>query len=153
MTAYAPKTPAYRPPAADAIADAVDKVIAELRHVQHRIGRVMAVVTAAAVRDVLTGRDHDAPFDAAWVELVEHEDRKLFASGAYWTAAGKRRTFLDDFGRADGANAALDLNDWTGDLDDTNREVWEPISERLDDRRGRRVFRMDLAKAAALPLD
>ncbi|MCX5326307.1 hypothetical protein [Streptomyces sp. NBC_00120] len=153
MTIHGPQARAYLLPDGHAISTAIDSVLAELNAVQQRVGRVMVVVTAAAVRDVLTGCDHDAPFDAAWAEVVEQLDGTLFASGAYWTAAGERRTFVGDFGLTDGSNAVFDMNEWTPYLDGTNRGVWEPISERLADRDGRRVFRIDLAKAAELSLD
>ncbi|WP_433856683.1 hypothetical protein [Streptomyces kronopolitis] len=153
MTTHGPKTRAYPLPDGSAISTAAHKTLGELHAVQQKVGHVMAVVTAAAVRDILTGCDHDAPFDAAWVEVAETPDGTLFASGAYWTTAGERRTFIDDLGEADGGTGVFEMNEWTPYLDDTNREVWEPISERLADRDGCRVFRIDLAKAAALPLD
>ncbi|MGW4606813.1 hypothetical protein ACWENS_26545 [Streptomyces sp. NPDC004532] len=41
----------------------------------------MAVVTAAAVRDMLTGHDVNAHFDAARLEFEERADGCLFATG------------------------------------------------------------------------
>ncbi|MEU8870462.1 hypothetical protein AB0D24_04715 [Streptomyces javensis] len=153
MTTHGPQTPAYPLPDGSAISTGAHKALDELHAAQQKVGRVMAVVAAAAVRDILTGYDHDAPFDAAWLEVTEALGGTLFASGAYWTAAGERRTFVDDLGDSDGETGVFGMNEWTPYLNETNREVWEPISERLANRDGCRVFRIDLAKAAALSLD
>ncbi|NGO66779.1 hypothetical protein [Streptomyces boncukensis] len=133
------------------IGEAVDSALKASHAADLRLGRVMAVVTAAAVRDVLTDCDHDAPFDAEWVEVTETGDGSLFATGWYWSASGERTAFEDVIG--DPANKVFDINEWTPHLDETNREVWQPISERLpDDSDGRAMWRINLAAAAALPL-
>ncbi|QKW06952.1 hypothetical protein HUT18_11650 [Streptomyces sp. NA04227] len=152
MATHGSQNRAYPLPDGRELSRAVDKAIRELYAAQQRAGRAMTVVAAATVRDILTGCDHDAPFDAAWAEFTETWSGSLFATGAYWMAAGERRTFVDDLGQTEGMNAVLDMNEWTSYLDDTNREVWEPISERLPDRDGTRVWRLDLGKAAALSL-
>ncbi|MFE0765386.1 hypothetical protein [Streptomyces smyrnaeus] len=153
MANHDPQAPAYELPDSSALSAAAHAAVNELHAAQERIGRVMAVVTAAAVRDILTGCDPDAPFDAAWVEVTETADGTLFASGAYWTTAGERRTFVGDLGEAEGGNGVFDMNEWTPYLDRTTEDVWKAVSERLEDRDGKRVFRIDLAKAAVLPLD
>ncbi|MFI9026328.1 hypothetical protein [Streptomyces sp. NPDC053560] len=150
---HGPQKPAYPLPPGDRIATAVDESLAALGGAQKRVGRVMAVVTAAAVRDVLTGHDADTPFDAGSVELTEGADGSLFATGRYWTAAGEERRLTDGLDDLDGQFAIGEMGEWTPYLDDTNRDVWRPLCEELPERDGRKFYRMDLIKAAALPLD
>ncbi|MFF9690434.1 hypothetical protein [Streptomyces sp. NPDC014623] len=113
----------------------------------------MTVVTAAGVRDGLTGCDPDAPFDATHLELTEGFDGDLWATGRYWTADGAERTFAEH--AADGAGAGIvhDLNEWTSYLSTDNVHVWHPLCTELPDRDGRPAYRLDLTRAAALPLD
>ncbi|WP_019548605.1 hypothetical protein [Streptomyces sulphureus] len=68
--------------------------------------------------------------DAAWVEVTESPDGTLFASGAYWTTAGERRTFVGDLGEVDGGNGVFDMNEWTPYLDRTTEDVWEAFNKR-----------------------
>ncbi|MBA0053453.1 hypothetical protein E0L36_22015 [Streptomyces sp. AJS327] len=146
-----PEAKSYPLPEGPDMGQAVDSALKASQAAAQRLGRVMCVITAAAVRDVLTDRDHDAPFDAEWVEVAVSGDGSLFATGWYWPVSGERTAFADVVD--DAANEVFDMNEWTPYLDDSNREVWEPISERLPDHRdGRRVWRINLAAAAALPL-
>ncbi|MDQ1018890.1 hypothetical protein [Streptomyces afghaniensis] len=152
MTNQPPSRPAYELPASSALAEAVDKALNDNRTAHEQLGRVMAVVTAAGVRDILTGHQPDAPFDAARLELREGED-SLFPTGRYWTAAGVERTFTEDVGQTEAGNALHDLSGWTAYLDDNTRGVWRPLCEELPDRDGRAVYALDLARAASLTLD
>lgn len=144
--------PAYELPASRALAEAADKALNDNRTAHEQLGRVMAVVTAAGVRDILTGHQHDAPFDAARLELTEGAD-SLFPTGRYWTAAGAERTFTEDVGQTEAGNALHDLSGWTAYLDDNTRGVWRPLCDELPDRDGRPVFALDLVRAASLTLD
>ncbi|MFD0209128.1 hypothetical protein ACFVH9_08320 [Streptomyces hirsutus] len=152
MTNQTSPRPAYRLPASDVLGAAVDEALNGATTAHERLGRVMAVVTAAAVRDILTGCDHDAPFDAAKVELVEGEDG-LFPTGRYWTAAGDERTFTEAIGQVEAGNALHDMSGWTAYLDNSTRDVWGPLCDDLDDHDGRLAFALDLLRAAAITLD
>ncbi|GGW85367.1 hypothetical protein [Streptomyces galilaeus] len=114
------------------------------------LGRVMAVVTAAAVRDILTGHDANARFDAARLELLEGSHGALSATGRYWTVAGDERTFTHDLGDNDAGNALHDMNEWVAYLDDSNHHVWRPLCDELPDRDRRPAYALDLVKAAQL---
>ncbi|WP_439082097.1 hypothetical protein [Streptomyces sp. WL006] len=149
----APHSPAYALPDSDAIGAAVDDALSALHQAQDRIGRVMAVVTAAAVRDILTGDTPGAPFDATHVELMATEDGSLHATGRYWAADGTEALFTETLGATEGGNAVFDMNEWTPYLDRENEGIWRPLVTVLPERHGRPVYRLDLAKAAALPLD
>ena len=153
MTNQAHQTPAYPLPDGQAISKAAEAALNAYFAAVARLGRVMAVVTAAAVRDILTNCDHDAPFDAAYAELVEAEGSSLHATGRYWTADGTETSFTEAIGEVDAGSSVFDMNEWTPYLNDGNREVWGPLVEEMADRDGRPVYRIDLAKAAALPLD
>jgi hypothetical protein len=153
MTTQRPTSPAYSLPDSTAIGAAIDQATDAAQKAAQRLGRVMAVVTAAAVRDILTRRDHDAPFDAAHAELVEGADGSLFATGRYWTLSGRERTFTDDLGEFHAGTAVHGMNEWAPYLDDSNRDVWYPLVEDLPDRDGRPAYRINLAAAAALSLD
>ncbi|MFJ3249104.1 hypothetical protein [Streptomyces sp. NPDC086782] len=152
MTNQTPSRPAYQVPAAGVLGAAVDKALNDNRTAHEQLGRVMAVVTAAGVRDILTGHQPDAPFDAASLELVEGED-SLFPTGRYWTMAGDERTFAEDVGQTEAGNALHDLSGWTAYLDDSTRDVWRPLCEERPDRDDRPVFSLDLVRAASLTLD
>lgn len=153
MTNQTPQAPAYPLPDGRAISKAADEALTAHAAAVTRLGRVMAVVTAAAVRDILTGCDHDAPFDAAYAELIEAADGSLLGTGRYWTADGMQTSFTEAIGEFDAGMGVHGMNEWTPYLDDTNREVWGPLVEEMPDRDGRAVYRIDLARAAALPLD
>lgn len=84
-----------------------------------QLGRAMVVVTAAAVRDILTGHEPDAPFDAAGVELVEAERGPLYPTGRYWTLTGEERTFTEAVGESEAGNGIHDMSEWTAYLDDS----------------------------------
>ncbi|MGW7646936.1 hypothetical protein [Streptomyces bobili] len=109
------------------------------------LGRVMAVVTAAAVRDILTGHDANAR-----LELLEGSHGALSATGRYWTVAGDERTFTHDLGDNDAGNALHDMNEWVAYLDDSNHHVWRPLCDELPDRDRRPAYALDLVKAAQL---
>ncbi|MFE0546535.1 hypothetical protein [Streptomyces sp. NPDC058891] len=149
MTDQTPSRPAYELPDSGALGAAALESLKAVEKANDRLGRVMAVVTAAAMRDILTDFDHSAPFDAARVQLVEGEDGSLFPTGRYWTAAGEERMFAD----ADGLGAIHDMSEWTRYLSDENRDVWLPLCDELPDLDRRPTFALDLVKAAALPID
>ncbi|GGZ73177.1 hypothetical protein ACFOOM_00995 [Streptomyces echinoruber] len=145
--------PAYQLPSSQALGAAVTKALDDARQATEQLGRVMAVVTAAAVRDVLTGHQPSALFDAARLELVEGEDGSLFPTGRYWTQAGEERTFTETVGQTEAGNAVHDMSGWTAYLDDATRHAWYPLCEELPDRDGRPAYALDLARAAALTID
>lgn len=151
MTRHPASRPAYELPSSRALAEAADNALNGNRTAHEHLGRVMAVVIAAGVRDILTGYQY-APFDAARLELIEGPD-SLFPTGRYWTAAGLERTFTEDVGKTEAGNALHDLSGWTAYLDDNTRDVWRPLCEELPDREGRPVYALDLVKAASLTLD
>ncbi|MER7740013.1 hypothetical protein ABTX34_17135 [Streptomyces sp. NPDC096538] len=152
MNDQTPSRPAYRLPASDTLGAAVDRALSAVRDADEQTGRVMLVVTAAAVRDILTGHQPDAPFDAGSLELTACEDGSLFPTGRYWTAACDERKFADAIGQADAGNALHDMSEWTRYLDDDTRDVWRPLCSELPDRDGRPVYRLDLVRAAAITL-
>ncbi|MEU5497945.1 hypothetical protein [Streptomyces griseofuscus] len=152
MDRQPPSRPAYELPASSALGAAVDQALNDNQTAHEQLGRVMLVVTAAAVRDILTGHQPGAPFDAARLELVAGED-SLFPTGRYWTTAGAERTFTDDVGQTEAGNALHDLSGWTAYLDDNTRGVWRPLCDELPDRYGRPAFTLDLMRAASLTLD
>jgi hypothetical protein len=152
MDRQPPSRPTYEAPASSTLAEAVDQALNDSRTAHEHLGRVMLVVTAAAVCDILTGHQHGAPFDAARLELSEGAD-SLFPTGRYWTANGTERTFTDDAGATDAGNALHDLSGWTAYLNDNTANVWRPLCEELPDRDGRPVWALDLPRAASLPLD
>ncbi|MFD4320564.1 hypothetical protein [Streptomyces sp. NPDC058548] len=135
------------------IGNAAHEALAALHKERDRVGRVMAVVTASAVVDILTDHDRAAPFDAAHAELIEAEDGSLHATGRYWTADGQERTFADSVGERDANWGVYGMNEWTPYLDYDNDRVWKPLVDELPPRNGQKVYRLDLAKAAALPVD
>lgn len=146
-----PSCPAYEIPARlDAVAHAV---LDEARAAQNRLGRVMAVVAVAAVRDILTGHEPNAPFDAARVELVEGKDSSLYPTGRYWTLSGDERTLTETVGETEAGNGVHGMSEWTVYLDDSTRDAWRPLCTELPDRHGRPAWALDLIRAAALPLD
>ncbi|MGJ3558917.1 hypothetical protein ACR6C2_08025 [Streptomyces sp. INA 01156] len=153
MTNQTPPRPAYRLPASETLGEAVDQALNGARDAHEQLGRVMVVVTAAGVRDILTGHQPDAPFDASAVELVEGADSSLFPTGRYWTMAGEERDFVQAVGMTEAANAVHEMSGWTAYLDDDTRDVWHPLCGELDDRDGRPAFALDLLRAAALTLD
>ncbi|MEV6738678.1 hypothetical protein AB0N14_17785 [Streptomyces sp. NPDC051104] len=151
MTTQPASRPAYEIPthlgaAAHAALDAD-------RAARDQLGRAMLVATAAAVRDILTGYEPDAPFDASAVELVEGEDGSLFPNGRYWTLAGEERTFTETVGAAEAGNGIHGMSEWTAYLNDSTRDVWYDLCTEQPDRDGRPAYRLDLLPAAALQLD
>ncbi|MET7809779.1 hypothetical protein ABZT26_02830 [Streptomyces sp. NPDC005395] len=149
MTNQTPPRPAYRVPDSTVLAEAVDKALADTETAHNQLGRVMAAVTAAAVRDALTRNTPGAPFDASAVELVESTDGALFPSGRYWTMAGGERTLTETLGATDAGNVIHDMSEWTAYLDDATRDVWWDLCNELDDRDGRPAYALDLLRAAA----
>ncbi|MGA5599607.1 hypothetical protein ACPCUF_00975 [Streptomyces griseoincarnatus] len=144
--------PSRQLPDSSTLGQAVDDVLKAVDRSHERLGRVMAVTTAAAVRDLLTGHQPDAPYDARRIELTEGADSSLFPTGRYWTETGELRTFDDTVGHVNAANGIHDLSEWTAYLDDTTRDVWWPLCEELPDSDGRPAYALDLDRAAALPL-
>ncbi|MFF4248969.1 hypothetical protein ACFYY2_31510 [Streptomyces sp. NPDC001822] len=128
------QTRAYQHPDSGTLSAAADAALAAHSEAADRIARVMTVVTAAGVRDGLTGCDPDATH----LELTEGYDGDLWATGRYWTADGAERTFAEH--AADGAGAGI-------------VHVWHPLCTELPDRDGRPAYRLDLTKAAGMPLD
>ncbi|MFD4315019.1 hypothetical protein [Streptomyces sp. NPDC058548] len=153
MTNQAPQTPAYPLPEGNAIGAAAHEALDNHFKAVARLGRVMAVVTAAAVRDILTDHDHAAPFDAAHAELIEAEDGSLHATGRYWTKDGTETSFNEAIGERAGEMGVFGMNEWTPYMGYENQAVWKPLVTALPSRHGQTVYRFDLAKAAALPLD
>ncbi|MEU1180615.1 hypothetical protein ABZ464_23735 [Streptomyces sp. NPDC005820] len=150
MTGQSPSRPAYEIPAN---LGAVAHAALDAAHTtRDQLGRAMVVVTAAAVRDILTGHEPDAPFDATGVELVEGENGSLFPTGRYWTADGGERTFVEAVGLTEAGNGIHGMSEWTAYLDDSTRDAWHPLCDDLPDRKGRSSYRLDLIRAAALPL-
>ncbi|WP_327123680.1 hypothetical protein [Streptomyces sp. NBC_01727] len=45
------------------------------------------------------------------------------------------------------------MNEWVPYLHYANERVWRPLVTKLPERDGQTVYRIDLAKAAGLPLD
>ncbi|GGZ23473.1 hypothetical protein GCM10010387_15820 [Streptomyces inusitatus] len=153
MTTQPPTRPAYPLPDSGTLSVAAQTALNASHQAAYRLGRVMAVVAAAAVRDILTGHDHEAAFDAAGVELTETADGSLQATGWYWTAAGEQHTFAEAIGEREASWSVSGMNEWTSYLDDSNRDVWHPLCTEALDRDGCPAYRLDLAKAAALPID
>ncbi|WP_327345942.1 hypothetical protein [Streptomyces europaeiscabiei] len=153
LTGQTPTRPAYQLPDARVLGTAATEALEAARRANERLGRVMAIVTAAAVRDILTGHEAAAPFDAVRAELVEGEDGSLFPTGRYWTAAGDERTFTEAVGASEAGNGIHGMSEWTVHLDDDNRHVWEPLCTELPDRDRRPAWGIDLVRAAALDLD
>ncbi|THA54255.1 hypothetical protein [Streptomyces sp. A1136] len=153
MTTQSPQSPAYPLPDGREISTAAHDALNAHFAAVERLGRVMAVVTAAAVRDILTDNDHDAPFDAAHAELIEAADGSLHGTGRYWTADGTETSFTEAIGEQAAGMGVFGMNEWTPYLGYENEKVWKPLVEELPPRGGQQVYRLDLAKAAALPLD
>ncbi|MFI0827257.1 hypothetical protein ACH4Q7_22690 [Streptomyces roseolus] len=128
------------------------EALAALRAAQERAARAMAVVTAAAVVDILNDGDREAPFDAAHLEVIEAADGSLHASGTYWTAAGEEKAFAEKVGDHAAHWSVHEMNEWVEYLDYGNQHVWKSLVQEAGTLGGRKVFRFDLAKAAALPL-
>ncbi|MDX3345921.1 hypothetical protein PV387_03575 [Streptomyces sp. ME02-6987-2C] len=143
-----PSSPAYQLPATGDLAALVDEALEGTRASDARLAKVMCVVTAAAVRDILTGNEPDGPFDAVRLELTEGMDAELFPTGRYWTAAGEPRTFTEAIGETDPGNAVHDLTEWTTNLNDRTRHVWYNLCTELDDRNDRPAYALDLIAAA-----
>lgn len=153
MTNQAPQNKAYPLPDGDKISTAAHEALDAHFAAVARLGRVMAVVTAAAVRDILTDSDHDAPFDAAHAELVEAADGSLHATGRYWKTDGTEASFTEAIGEQAAGMGVFGMNEWTPYLGYENQDVWKPLVTELPARNGQPAYRFDLAKAAALPLD
>ncbi|MEU6595284.1 hypothetical protein ABZ923_39840 [Streptomyces sp. NPDC046881] len=151
MTNQPASRPAYEIPAH--LSAAAHAALDATHAAREQLGRAMVVTAAAAVRDILTGDNPDAPFDATAVELVEGADSSLFPTGRYWTAAGGERTFTEAVGLAEAGNGIHGMSEWTAYLDDSTRDVWHKLCTKLPDRNGQPAYRLDLIRAAALQLD
>ncbi|MFJ3274046.1 hypothetical protein [Streptomyces sp. NPDC086776] len=147
-----PQTTAYQLPDSRTLSTAADEAMKAYHAAAERLGRVMAVVTAAAVRDILTGNEHGAPFDATHAELMEAADGSLHATGRYWTADGTETSFTATLGTYTG-DEVFDMNEWVPYLNYDNERVWKPLATKLPERDEQAVYRIDLAKAAGLPLN
>ncbi|KQW13539.1 hypothetical protein [Streptomyces sp. Root369] len=150
MSDQTPSRPAYTIPAD--LGTVAHTALDGATDAHDQLGRAMVVVIAAAVRDILTGNEPDAPFDAAGLELVEAERGPLYPTGRYWTLAGEERTFTEAVGESEAGNGLHDMSEWTAYLDDHTRYVWYPLCTELPDRDGCPAYRLDLLKAAAVPL-
>ncbi|WP_406321818.1 hypothetical protein [Streptomyces sp. NBC_00519] len=150
MTDQPPSRPAYAIPAS--LGTAAHTALEAAHAADDQLGRAMVVTAAAAVRDILTGHEPDAPFDASGVELVEGEDGSLFPTGRYWTTAGGERTFTEAVGETEAGNGIHGMSEWTAYLNDRTRDVWRPLCSKLDDRNGRPAYALDLVRAATIPL-
>ncbi|WP_331756618.1 hypothetical protein [Streptomyces sp. NBC_01568] len=107
------------------------------------VARAVCLLLAATVRDLLTGDDHDAKFDAVGLELLRnHVLGTMTATGYYWTADGGRRQFEE-------ACASYELTGWSCDLTDENRDAWEALCTVLDGDDLSTRYRLDLPRAAA----
>ncbi|MEU5476838.1 hypothetical protein [Streptomyces mirabilis] len=151
MTNQTPSRPPYQIPAD--LGTIAHAALNAAHAADEQLGRAMAVVTAAAVRDILTGHEPTAPFDASAVELVEGESGSLFPTGRYWTMAGDERTFTEAVGKAEAGNGVHGMSEWTVYLNDNTADVWRPLCSELPDGDGRPAFALDLIRAAALPLN
>lgn len=123
MTTHAPQNPAYSLPDGQKISIAAHEALQDLFKAHGRVGRVMALVTAAAVRDILTDCDHDAPFDAVHAELIEAADGSLHGTGRYWTADGTETSFTEAIGETDAGMGVFGMNEWTPYLGYENEAV------------------------------
>ncbi|MEV7413573.1 hypothetical protein AB0O04_37875, partial [Streptomyces althioticus] len=63
--------PSRQLPDSRRLGQAVDDVLKAVERSHDRLGRVMAVTTAVAVRDLLTGHQPDAPYDARRLEHTQ----------------------------------------------------------------------------------
>ncbi|MBD2829863.1 hypothetical protein ID875_20995 [Streptomyces globisporus] len=144
MPEPAPYAYAFDP---DDLAQATNEARDRVHRAQARMARVTCALIAASVRDVLTDNDPDptAPFDAAHLRLHLYPSGRVGTDGTYWTIGGKRRRLdmLDLF----------DLIHWTQLLNTANRQGWEPLCAEEEDHAHHDLtsFRLDLARAAALP--
>ncbi|WP_030236842.1 hypothetical protein [Streptomyces sp. NRRL S-350] len=154
MPAHSPtQPPAYNLPDGEAIGAAVDAVLIEEQGDRQRLGRVMLVVLAAAVRDILTNCEPGAGFDAAHAELVQGADGELSLTGRYWTGGWEELTFATTPGVEDAEVGLHDVTEWTQYLDESTAPTWRPVCTALPSRGGRPAYRVDLGLAATLPLD
>jgi len=142
----------YQLPDPATLAAAVDRVFSDEEEGSPRLARVMCTVAAAAVRDILTGYDHDRPFDAAGLALDLYPSGSVRAPGCYWTAAGEEKRLAAGWSQVDAQGAVFDLNEWVMQLSRENRAGWEPLCERVSTETDGTVrYRLDLARAAVLP--
>jgi hypothetical protein len=107
------------------------------------LARAACLIIAAAVRDLLTDHDHEAPFDAVELELTLHPGC-VTTDGTYWTAAGEQRQIDDQHG-------LYETGEWTSYLTENNRVGWEPLCRRTGSDGQATVYRLDLIRAAELP--
>ncbi|WP_228980166.1 hypothetical protein [Streptomyces sp. DH12] len=152
MKNQTPPHSTYQLPDSNTLGAAVKEALDGATAARERLGRVMAVATAAAVRDILTSHRPGAPFDASAVELVEGDDGSLFPTGQYWTTAGSLRTFADMVGWVEAVSALHGMSEWTMHLDGGTRDVWHPLCTELPDRGRRPAYALDLVRAASLTL-
>lgn len=107
--------------------------------------RVMCLLAAAAVRDILTDGQSTTAFDAAALDLHLLPRGRVHAPGTYRTTNGQQRQITDP-------HDMYELDEWTGALNADNAAGWRPLctrAGRLHD--GTIHYRLDLTKACALP--
>lgn len=103
--------------------------------------RVMCLVLAAAVRDILTQNDPSAPFDAVGLGLSENKYGTVtMAGGTYWTSTGEAR-IDDEFDQEA-------LQEWADYLTEANRAGWQPLCTVVERADERTIYRLDLVAAA-----
>ncbi|MER6256253.1 hypothetical protein ABT224_33380 [Streptomyces sp. NPDC001584] len=126
-----------------AIEEARDRVY----RAQERLARVACAHIAESVRDILTDHDPDpaAPFDARTFRLTM-QNHQVVADGTYWTASGEERRIAGRVNR-------FELAQWTNELHRYNRDVWESLCLYDREEGDSTHYRLDLAQAAALPVE
>lgn len=123
------QSPASQLPDRQVLADAAQEALEAHRQARERLGRVVAVVSAAAVRDVPPDADsEEAPLDATHAELTEAEGGDLFATGRYWTADGQEHVLCP--------RSVSDVNEWVTYLGGATHDVWSWLVTDLPDRDG-----------------
>ncbi|MFH8642723.1 hypothetical protein [Streptomyces goshikiensis] len=140
----APEGQSYRVPDNEALRDAL--ALADSCLVgREAAARTMCVLLAATIRDLFTDYEPEAPFDAVALELLLHISGRVSPSGWYWTADGTRRELP-------GAEDTYHLSEWSGELGKANRAGWLPLCTLIGGTMQFTRYRLDLARAAALPL-
>ncbi|GHH54954.1 hypothetical protein [Streptomyces candidus] len=126
---------------------ALDDAHERLQRAEDRLARIACAHIAAAVRDILTDHDPDAPFDAAHLRLIRQRGTAhvLSTDGTYWTTSGEQRRIEPSDLTDDG------LLGWTNQLHEGNRPVWLPLCKHEGPIGEAVGYRLDLTQAAHLP--
>ncbi|GHH25643.1 hypothetical protein [Streptomyces rubradiris] len=125
----------------DALIDAQERI----KRAEDRLARVACADIAAGVRDILTGGEPTAPFDATHLRLTAQRDSHVLSTdGTYWTASGEERRIeiVDLMGGLLGRVNLLNLD---------NLRIWRPMCEPEATSGDTASFRLDLVRAAQLP--